>query len=73
MSDLLIRDIPDEVLAAIDSRASRSGLSRTEYLRRRLAQDAAIAEGPVEVEDLVRFAESFADLADPAVMNQAWR
>jgi hypothetical protein len=73
MSDLLIRDVPEDVLAAIDSRANRLGLSRTEYLRRRLAQDAAVAEGKVEVSDLARFAEAFADLADPAVMAQAWR
>ena len=73
MSDLLIRDVPEDVLAAIDSRANRLGLSRTEYLRRRLAQDAAVAEGQVEVTDLVQFAEAFADLADPAVMDQAWR
>lgn len=73
MSDLLIRDVPEDVLAAIDSRANRLGLSRTEYLRRRLAQDAAIAEGKVEVTDLARFAQAFADLAEPAVMDQAWR
>lgn len=73
MSDLLIRDVPEDVLAAIDARANRLGLSRTEYLRRRLAQDAAVAVGKVEVTDLVHFAEAFADLADPAVMDQAWR
>jgi plasmid stability protein len=73
MSDVLIRDIPDEVLAAIDVRAARLGLSRTEYLRRRLAQDAAAGQGHVEVRDLKRFADTFADLADPSVMEQAWR
>lgn len=73
MSDLLIRDVPDDVLAAIDARANRLGLSRTEYLRRRLSQDAAIAEGHVDVGDLARFAQTFADLADPAVMGHAWR
>jgi plasmid stability protein len=73
VTDLLIRDIPDGVLAAIDARASRLGLSRTEYLRRRLTQDAAVAGGEVGVGDLARFAETFADLADAAVMDQAWR
>ena len=73
MTDLLIRDIPDGVLAAIDARASRLGLSRTEYLRRRLAQDASVSGGEVAVQDLARFAETFADLADPTVMDQAWR
>jgi plasmid stability protein len=73
VSDLLIRDIPDEVLAALDARAIRLGLSRTEYLRRRLAQDAAVEQGPVDVEALARFSDTFADLADPAVMDRAWR
>jgi hypothetical protein len=40
MSDVLIRDVPVEVLAVIDHRASRLGLSRNEYLRRQLSQDA---------------------------------
>jgi hypothetical protein len=73
VTNLLIRDVPDGVLAAIDARASRLGLSRTEYLRRRLAQDASVADADVGLEDLSRFAETFADLADPAVMDQAWR
>lgn len=72
MSDVLIRDIPDEVLAAIDSRAARLGISRVEYVRRRLAQDAAVDPVSVTAEDLHRFSGSFADLADPAVMAGAW-
>ncbi len=34
MADILIRDVPEEVLAAIDARDTRVGLSRAEYLRR---------------------------------------
>ena len=52
---------------------ARLGLSRSEYVRRRLAQDAATADSPVSVEDLVRFADTFGDLADPYVMSQAWK
>ncbi len=73
MTDMLIRDVPDEVLAAVDARAGRLGLSRSEYVRRRLAQDAAAPEAPVTTADLARFAEVFADLADSEVMDQAWR
>jgi hypothetical protein len=73
MTDMLIRDVPDEVVAAIDDRASRLGLSRSEYVRRRLAQDAATAGAAVSVQDLARFAELFSDLDDPEVMSQAWR
>jgi plasmid stability protein len=71
MADMLIRDVPDDVVAALEARARRLGLSRSEYVRRRLAQDAAAADSPVSAEDLARFA-SFSDLADPDVMSQAW-
>jgi hypothetical protein len=74
VTDMLIRDVPDEVLAAVDARAGRLGLSRSEYVRRRLAQDAAAApEAAVTTADLARFGEVFADLADSDVMDQAWR
>ena len=70
--DVLIRDVPAEDLARIDAHAARAGLSRTEYLRRRLRQDAARPSGPVTVGDLERFSARFADLADPEVMHRAW-
>jgi hypothetical protein len=70
---MLIRDVPDDVVAAVDARARRMGLSRSEYVRRRLAQDAALAGTAVSTEDLARFSEVFSDLNDPAVMSQAWR
>jgi plasmid stability protein len=73
MADVLIRDVPDEVIAAVDARAASLGLSRSEYVRRRLAQDAAAAAGAVTEADLARFAEVFSDLADPEVMSRAWQ
>jgi hypothetical protein len=73
MADVLIRDVPDAVVAALDAHAGRLGLSRSEYLRRRLTQDAAVSASAVTVEDLARFADTFADLADPELMAQAWR
>lgn len=74
MTDVLIRDVPDDILVAIDADAARLGLSRTEYLRRTLTQAATRASGVVTttVEDLARFGTSFADLADDDVMRQAW-
>ncbi|HLM89324.1 MAG TPA: ribbon-helix-helix protein, CopG family [Streptosporangiaceae bacterium] len=72
MTDVLIRDVPDDVIAALDAHAARLGVSRSEYVRRRLAQDTA-AGSRVAVSDLARFADVFADLADPDVMAQAWR
>jgi hypothetical protein len=53
---MLIREVPDEIIAAIASHASRLGLSRSEHVRRRLARDAAIAESHVTVADLTGFA-----------------
>jgi hypothetical protein len=73
MTDVLIRDVPDEVIAALDAHAGRLGLSRSEYVRRRLAQDAAVPGDPVSTDDLARFAEVFGDLGDPDVMSRAWR
>ncbi|HTX84232.1 MAG TPA: ribbon-helix-helix protein, CopG family [Streptosporangiaceae bacterium] len=73
MTDILIRDVPDDVVAAVDARASRLGLSRSEYVRRRLAQDAATGGVVVTAPDLARLAETFADLNDPDVMSQAWQ
>lgn len=70
--DVLIRDVPAEDLARIDAHAARLGLSRTEYLRRRLHQDAARPSAPVTVEDLRAFSARFGDLDDPDVMRRAW-
>jgi hypothetical protein len=72
VSDVLIRDVPEEVVAAIDARAAALGLSRNEYLRRRLRQDAQQGASRVTVADLRRLETIFADLADPDVMTQAW-
>ncbi|MGH3923178.1 MAG: type II toxin-antitoxin system VapB family antitoxin [Pseudonocardiaceae bacterium] len=72
MADVLIRDVPDDVLLAIDLHARRLGLSRSEYLRRQLARHAGTSGADVTVDDLRRFADTFADLGDPDVMGRAW-
>ncbi len=72
MADMLIRDVPDAVVAAVDAHAVRLGLSRSEYVRRRLAQDADVSGSSVAVSDLARLAELTADLADPDIMDRAW-
>ena len=73
MTNILIRDVPEDVIAAIDAKAQRVGLSRTEYLRRTLARERDTSTVEVRVEDLARFARSFADLDNPEVMASAWR
>lgn len=72
MPDVLIRDVPDEVVTAIDARAAALGLSRNEYLRRRLRQDAHQAGGAVAVEDLQKLEAILADLTNREVMSRAW-
>lgn len=72
MTDILIRDVPDDVAASLDARAARLGLSRSEYVRRQWGQEARRTEAPVEVEALTSFARIFRDLGDPDVMREAW-
>lgn len=71
MTNLLVRDVPDDVIAALDTRAAQLGLSRSEYLRRRLAQEAQLTQ-QVTVADLKHLAELLVDLDDPEVMRGAW-
>lgn len=72
MPDILIRDVPADVLAVIDANAERMGLSRSEYLRRQLAQVPSQQRQQVTMEDLRRSAEVFRDLDDPEIMAKAW-
>lgn len=72
MTDILIRDVPDEVLAAIDAKAKRVGLSRTEYLRRALERERTQANGPVDIDQLAQLATLTQDLDDGDVMGDAW-
>jgi len=72
VTDLLVRDVPEHVVAALDARASWLGLSRSEYQRRRLAQESVSGSQPVTAAQLAAFADTFADLADAEVLNGAW-
>lgn len=72
MTDILIRDVPDDVLAAIDAKAERLGLSRAAYLRRALERERTPGRGPITVEHLAAAADLAADLDDPDVMSRAW-
>ncbi len=71
MTDILIRDVPEELLSAIDAKAKRVGLSRTEYLRRALERER-IPTAVLSVEDLAHAASLAQDLDDPDVMSGAW-
>ena len=70
MTDILIRNVPDEVVAVLDANAQRAGVTRAEYLRRVLAEQRGRA---LTREQLDLFAERTADLGNPEVMAAAWR
>jgi hypothetical protein len=74
MPNILIRDLSQEAVDRIDAAAANLGLSRNEYLRRKFEEGSGpTGERTVTAEDWQRSAEVFADLADPTVMDAAWR
>jgi hypothetical protein len=75
MPDVLIRGLSEAAVARIDVDAASVGLSRNEFLRRRLEAERSTAAtgGQLTVEDLRRAAEAAKDLDDPQVMEAAWR
>ncbi|MCI9888029.1 hypothetical protein JT358_06095 [Micrococcales bacterium 31B] len=74
MTNILIRGISESAVQRIDAEAAALGLSRNEFLRRRLegvaVSDPAVALTPA---DWGRSAAAFSDLEDPDVMDAAWR
>ncbi|AWK75037.1 hypothetical protein CBI38_29275 [Rhodococcus oxybenzonivorans] len=72
MPDVLIRNFPAEDLALLDEHAARLGISRTEFLRRQLQQEARRTATSVSTADLMRFSQDFPDLNDDEVMRGAW-
>jgi hypothetical protein len=75
MPNILIRDLSQEAIDRIDAAATNLGVSRNEYLRRKFEESSNPANGgrTVTADDWQRSAEVFADLADPALMEAAWR
>ncbi len=74
MPDVLIRGLSASTLDRIDAEAAALGLSRNEYLRRRLESDAPrVSSVPTTLDDLSRAAAASQDLLDPDVMEAAWR
>ncbi len=73
MADLLIRNVPIEVLSALDASAEKLGLSRVEFIRRRLAQEAQNSNQSVTEEHLKNILVLLPDLAAKEIMEEAWR
>ncbi len=71
MADLLVRGVPDPVVQAIDVQAEKAGLSRVEFLRRLITEQAQRPTSVGRV-DWTWFAEATGDLADPEIRRQAW-
>lgn len=72
MADVLIRNLSDSDLELLDKQARRLGLSRSEFLRRQLHQEAQRGATRVTRVDLVQFSDLVPDLEDEAVMTDAW-
>ncbi len=74
MPDILVRGLTAEAVTRIDAEAAELGLSRNEFLRRTLEGPKAAGPAPVVTDvDWRRSAHVFEDLADPAIMDAAWR
>ncbi|MFJ9313224.1 ribbon-helix-helix protein, CopG family [Pimelobacter simplex] len=74
MTDLLIRNVSDDDLRRIDDKARRLGLSRADYFRRLIVQEAARGVDDAEsgADVFARFADLAQDLGDDDVMRDAW-
>lgn len=73
MSDILVRNVAEATVAEIDRRAGQQGLSRAEFLRRRLdAEYRTQSASTVTAADWQRFHDATTDLDDPDVMAGAW-
>ncbi|MBN9607795.1 MAG: hypothetical protein BGO26_10025 [Actinobacteria bacterium 69-20] len=73
MTDLLIRNVPDDEISAIDTAADRLGLSRAEFLRREMRRIARYRTAPPATPaDYQLSRAAMADLGDARVMRDAW-
>lgn len=74
MTNVLIRGLSDAALEHIDAEAAELGLSRNEFLRRKLeGATPTRPETTLTAADWDRSAAAFGDLADDDVMDAAWR
>jgi hypothetical protein len=74
MANVLIRGLSDAAVERIDAEAAALGLSRNEFLRRRLEGRTPPPSGvTLTADDWARSAVTFGDLEDPTVMDAAWR
>lgn len=68
MTDILIRAVPGAVIDEIDRQARGLGVSRSEFLRRRLDREFRPV-GKLTTADLVRLAELIGDTPAPELTD----
>ncbi|OIQ72157.1 antitoxin VapB2 [mine drainage metagenome] len=73
MADLLVRNLSADVVAALDAGAAQLGISRNEFMRRRLSQELPQSKESVTEAHLRNLLQLLPDLADANVMDAAWR
>lgn len=73
MMNLLLRNVPAGVVAALDAGATRLGISRNEFILRRLGQELRQSHGLVTEEHLQNLLQLLPDLADVDLMDAGWR
>lgn len=89
MTDILIPDVPEDVLSVIDTNAEFRGVSRDEYVRQLLSNqrdlrtpaaresesgsEAAVPTHEEILEGFRKIADTYADARDPEIMAGAWR
>lgn len=72
MADIIIPNLADDVITAVDIKARSLGLSRNDSLRRVLARERTVRASAVSVDDLAGLGQLIADLADQEAMRRAW-
>ena len=64
MADLVVRDVPEEVMAIIDSNAAFRGISRAEYLRDLLLHQQDMRPPPTRATEFDEQSEAALTLAE---------
>jgi len=72
MPDVLIRNLPAGDFSLLDEQAARPGISRTDYLRRKLHREGHRTAGSVTARDIRAVAELLPDLGDDSAISDAW-
>jgi hypothetical protein len=72
MTDVLIRDVPEDDLARFDRAAAARNMSRPEYLRSKIASEPEPPRNKASLGAFQRLAKAIRDVEDSDVMAGAW-